>query len=151
MQFVFDMDGVLVETRRANILAYRSIGVQPPPDFHHRPWQEWVDEYKHRQKGDVLPEYLERVGFLYEAPLYLAEQLNGLILTNASKKSYETVCRLFPRLAAIPALHSMPPNDKIWWMSRQDEEGIYFDDNKAIAQRVSDEVHGWRGVHWDND
>jgi hypothetical protein len=139
---VFDMDGVLVDTREANEWAYRQCGVEPPPDHHTRPWQEWCTKEQHDAKAETFPEGLKLHG--RELPL-LEQALNAsiaVVLTNASTLSLVAVLGAFPRLAQLPIVWNMRPDEKLAWLQARGP-GYYWDDSEAFCLRAQKELPRW--------
>ena len=150
MLWVFDLDGVLVHTKAANYNAYVSAGVTPPPDHHQRPWQEWCTEEQHNSKQEHFAQELAWHGQLTKM-VDVCFAVRGMILTNASKRSYDIVCSVFPVLYRIPATYNFKPDEKVSWVRTRSDRGvsgIYFDDNKRVA-RLVDELPLWHGIHYE--
>lgn len=131
---VWDLDGTLVHTRAANLRAYRSVGVEPPEDFHVRPWQEWCSPADHDRKSEVVVEVLLR----HAAPtslMALHERLGGSILTSASPAVIHALVQRFPRIRSSLVEGSHTPAEKVQWLSQR-EPGIYVDDSERTLAMV---------------
>lgn len=128
---VWDLDGTLVDTRKANLYAYESIGVTPPVDFDTRPWQDWCTEKDHNRKSDVIHLYLDK----YARPTVLMpwyRQVGGTVLTNAS---WPVVKWCFEKFDLAPVLHGYTPNMKVEWLAAR-PPGVYLDDSKRTIELV---------------
>lgn len=148
MRLVFDLDGTLIETREANLAAYRSIGIEPPGDFHIRPWQEWVSPENHEKKQDVLPRFMLEHSKLLPAHAILAAmagECNCQVLTNASDRTLEIVRVLFPVFRRYTIRNNMSPDMKLEFLKSRAASGIYFDDNEELVERVRKETR-WQAV-----
>lgn len=144
MLLVFDLDETLISTRRASLEAYHSCGVEPPADFHTRPWQEWCSYEDHEAKQDALPRFLPLyVEFL---PCYhmIYRFTGGIILTNAARRSIETLYKVLPETRDWNIISEMKPAMKFDWLSSR-EPGIYFDDNTLLVDRLRRETR-WQAI-----
>lgn len=139
MRWVFDLDNTLVYTRLANQVAYRYVGVEPPPDFHVRPWQQWCSPEDHDKKADALPRLLAQHAYLLPS-FGILQALGGEILTNASQASYDATVAVFPLVGQYRATISMTPADKLEWLLREQDTaqspGIYLDDSTELVEQV---------------
>lgn len=142
---VWDLDGTLINTRQANYLAYKSLGINPPDDFHVRPWQEWCTQEAHDAKGRVIDGFILN----HAKPLQLLDvwEANGrgTILTNSSWEAVEAIRRRFPQLADAGIHHEINSEGKTWWLAIQPTAGVYFDDSEKTINRVR-EMTEWTAV-----
>lgn len=146
---VFDMDGVLVDTREANRQAYLRCGVVPPDDHHVRPWQTWCSPEQHDAKAEYFPDCLREYG--RELPhldlaLSQSRDLPVVVLTNASTRSLEACRAAFPRLCLLPAVWDMRPEMKLAWLQSCRMGGTYYDDSVAMVCRVREVCPGWTAI-----
>ena len=88
---VFDLDGTLVDTRKANWEAYRHINISPPDNFHQIPWQQWVTVTGHDAKNRVLPKFMKI--HAKELPLLGVARLmeDKVIVSNISAAALESL------------------------------------------------------------
>lgn len=139
MRWVFDLDGTLVDTRAAHEAAYREVGVEPPEDFHIRPWQDWCHERVHSEKNALLPRHLAQTARLLPA-FKILEAMGGEILTNASEESFAAIVAVFPALSQYRATRGKTPKEKFLWLLEQQGDsmspGVYLDDNEGLVRQV---------------
>jgi hypothetical protein len=143
----FDLDGTLVDTREANLRAYRAAGAEPPAHFHRVRFAEWHGHDSGnriaRRKAELYPAFLETHG--RALPLYdmFVVERGGTVLTGASLAGAEAVRALFPHLGSD--VHcGMTLQDKLEWL-RLHPPGVYFDDDKHACRMVST-LTKWRAV-----
>ncbi len=141
MKFVFDLDGTLVSTREANRLAYESIGVLPPANFHHVPWNSWTTEEIHKAKNRALPEFIHAFAKplpLLECALQL-EYRNTCVLSNCSDSALLTLRKKFPELRELGIRNRMSGAEKAIFISANYMfmQGVFFDDCLLTCQRVA--------------
>ena len=142
---VWDLDGTLVETRYANLMAYKSLGIKPPEDFNVRPWQEWCTKEAHDAKGRIIKNFILN----YAKPLQLLDvwQANGrgVILTNASHEAVDAIRERFGVLATADIWIGMNSQEKVRWLAAQPRHGIYFDDSQKTINLVKEHTK-WHTV-----
>lgn len=144
MHLVFDLDETLISTREANFRAYVSCGITPPVDFHVRPWQEWCTHEQHEAKQDALPEFLPKLIRLLPCYTHIFAKTGGIVLTNASKRSLDTICRALPVVCSWNILSEKTPAMKLEWL-RKTPPGLYFDDNTQLIENIRRETR-WQAV-----
>src|SRR5262245_21811883 len=116
--WAFDLDGVLVDTRRAVVEAYKYVGVDMPDGAWGLPYREWhtvhnADEL-HKKKNTY---YYKTVG-LFAKPMPLlkvAESWKYPVLTGASHTAVEIICLKFAMNLFVP-LRGASLDDKIKWL-----------------------------------
>lgn len=142
---VWDLDGTLVETRKANYLAYKSLGINPPEDFHVRPWQEWCSQEAHDEKGRIIGRFILN----HARPLQLLSvwEANGRgpILTNASPEAIAGIRATFSQLADANIKGGMRSYEKTAWLRVYAPTGVYFDDSEKTVALVKEETR-WTAV-----
>jgi len=83
MRYVFDMDGVLIDTRKAVEAAYARAGVTMPAEAWGLRWQEWCSREAHDRKNAMYPTMLNL--YARELPAFkILQQFGGSVLTSAS-------------------------------------------------------------------
>lgn len=147
MQFAYDLDGTLVDSREAVVQAYRRAGLEPPPDFWGRTAKEWnCPAEVHRRKNALYPDTLARFGRrLPLADLY--DLTGGVVLTGAS---YEAALAAMWFLGMTVRLDrvfaSCTLEVKLETLRRLGGPGLYFDDDPTTCARVR-EIPGWQALH----
>lgn len=105
MQVVFDIDGVLMDTKQAVFEAYKRAGVLMPPEAWGKPWNEWLPrrvnpfraEEIHKAKNDIYPTLLSE----YSKPLsgsvlareYIDQNVEVKFITGSSLVAAEVVLK----------------------------------------------------------
>lgn len=131
----YDLDGVLIYTRTANRDAYRMAGVEPPEDFHQRPWQSWTDQKTHDKKNRYLSQTLGASA--YEMP-YLKQaclQDDTIILSACSDRALALYRELFPRLRVLPIFNRLTLNQKIRALIDHQAKS-YYDDSQFACRKI---------------
>jgi hypothetical protein len=136
MLLAFDLEGCLVETRAANLAAYREAGVEPPANFHAVPWQMWCSASNHDKKQARLAPLLCRRGRLLPASRVLLG-CGGQVLTAASRGTVDAVLEAFPDLRDVRVdwAWNLRTAAKIEWMNDR-PAGVYFDDCEDAVELV---------------
>lgn len=133
-----------MSTRQANYLAYKSLGIKPPPDFHVRPWQEWCSKEAHDTKGLIVHQFiLNHAKALQLLGVWKAN--GGPILTNASAEAVLAIRYKFPELADAEIYHGLDRIAKTSWLMGYRPTGIYFDDSEKTVATVKEET-GWTAI-----
>lgn len=140
-EWVFDLDGTLVDTREAVRRAYEYAGVTMPADAWGRPWHEWLTgpdaSRKHAVKNQV---YMKTLG-LFGRPLpllQLVEEGGYPVITGASHIAVETIIiKWAPRLNV--ALRQATLEDKVRWLGRR-VPGAYVDDDVRCRQIIEEKT-----------
>ena len=132
--FATDMDGTLIDSQKAVIESYKSVGVHNAEENFGKPWQEWCPEDKHEAKKKVyemkLLEFGKRTAFCSDII-----SLRPLILTGASDSAFHLVNKNFLRYNGHFQT-GMSVDDKIHFLKAL-RSGWYFEDQPVIAKRVS--------------
>lgn len=153
MRHVFDLDGTLLDNRRAVREAYREAGVIMPDDAWGRPWQEWLDsEALHKAKNLAYPVMLGIHGRPLP-PLRDLERALAMgdaveILTSASEDATQHALAFLGH-PDLPRITGASRDEKYNILSRALVAGTYYDDDVAFARRVRTGT-GWvvRTVPW---
>lgn len=91
IKFIFDMDGTIIDSRRAVREAYKSAGIVLPDDAWGKTASEWgCPPDVHKMKAALYPTILLRVGRRLHAA-DLLKITNGSVLTGASLEAVEAV------------------------------------------------------------
>lgn len=158
MHVVFDLDGVLFDTREQVTAAYRNAGVEMPDYAWSKPWREWLpgvcngdlDEafIRHENKNK---HYLDDIAANGLTPLAGYEVFNILrnqpriatvgVLTGASRVAVDEIFKYYrwDRDAVTLYGAGMTQRSKLDTLLNLNRHGIYVDDNPF-------EVPGWRVV-----
>lgn len=144
MLLVFDLDGTLIDSKRAVFEAYRKVGLFPPEDWWGKPFSAWSDDWRaHDRKNEYYPEMLLKYGRRLPCA-DLMEITGGIILTGASREA--TLYALqFLNLGA-DTISGCDEAAKLRELERLGEFGIYFDDDYRFCQRVR-ELTKWQAIH----
>lgn len=139
MQFVFDLDGTLLDTEEAVRKAYIMAGVTPPANFFGRPAWEWMKDTPlnrelHKQKNRHYKETTWRMVTALPM-LELFDRTKGIILTGASQEAARMLCEKF-NIQPSKLLTCLSVKDKINWLNKQEEPGIYFDDDHIACETM---------------
>lgn len=136
--FVFDLDGVVVNTRLAVEAAYRHAGVEMPADAWGKPWREWCSEKVHHAKNLAYRNAL--IEHATPGPLlWLVRKLRTevLVLTGASPDAVNIVKRVFEIDFRTLGFERTPLQkvEKLRELSKT-QQVVYFDDNPVIISGV---------------
>lgn len=142
LPIVWDLDGTIVSTREANLMAYRSLGVEPPEDFDLRHWTTWTDKVTHDAKGQRIAIFIAK--YATAGPLYsLYHRYGGHILTMASVPVIEA---LEPWIRSDSwIIRAEGRDEKVDYLRQTQLHGIYFDDSEETVERVNRETR-WTAV-----
>lgn len=136
--YIFDLDGVLIDNKKAISSAYLKAGALMPTTAWGLPWQEWTTEEIHDKKNLYYRNYLKEHGRIL--PLaFLAASVNSGILTMASLEAVN-IAKEFLNID-IPVLgSSVTIEKKIEIINNLKKEWfiMYFDDNLSLAKLISD-------------
>jgi hypothetical protein len=149
IRFVFDMDGTIVDSRRAVREAYRRAGHPLPDDAWGKTAGEWgCPPDVHKMKIALYPTLLLRMGRRMHAS-DLLETVNGEVLTGATLQAVQAVRKFLKnefRLLGAGCSHEA----KIEILQVQSYPGsqiIYVDDDFDFGQRAMQEVQGLLFLH----
>lgn len=149
IEFIFDMDGTIVDNYRAVKESYKQAGV----DFPDRAWGLTAEEWDcppevHKMKKALYPTVLLRLGRRLHAA-DLLETTRGSVLTGASPESVTAVRKFlkhdFPLLGA-----GCSHDTKIEVLNDRTLDGhriIYVDDDYDFGKRALGEVQGLLFLH----
>jgi phosphoglycolate phosphatase-like HAD superfamily hydrolase len=159
VNIVFDLDGVLVDTREAVRQAYKDAGVIMPDDAWGKPWQSWLIEmcsdYRtamlvHAEKDVQYKRLIEHNCVQLLPPMVLLRTLHqsGVVkvgvATGASESATGELTRRF-HISDVPVYGtSMTPEAKALILPGVAPFGVYIDDHKV-------EIPGWRTIRYDPD
>jgi phosphoglycolate phosphatase-like HAD superfamily hydrolase len=150
---VFDLDGTLIDNRRAIIEAYRLVGVNEVPFS--MPWSDFATKAQHEAKARAYPDMLQR----YAQPTLLFERLwsrwnidhttwkRPVCLTGASPRAVDQIMDLplFRDLWKIVEITTgQTPQMKADWLATHGW-GTYVDDD-ADARRIIKELTTWQVI-----
>lgn len=156
--FVFDIDGVLIASRRLVTYAYQAAGVEMPDAAWGLPWQEWLPDLlgdydaagrAHEAKTRVYLEMLEDDLSTFRLPS--ADIAAGLERSRPSSVSYITGASPKAARAVLGRLgldssrligSEVPVSARAPYLRIIGERGVYFDDRREGADAAADA--GWQ-------
>lgn len=156
---VFDVDGVIADSRRLVRECYDDAGVDMPDDAWGRPWHEWLDdEHVHARKNQLYIEAVKagRLPILDGAEVvrhFLAQEARVGFATGSSYLAFVAVYRqssLYDLVCDV--------GQRIWWRVgcttrdkivtlRKWHAKVYVDDNEELGERIA-EAAGCKFVHY---
>lgn len=139
--WVFDLDGTLVDTRKAVEEAYHLAGVHMPPEMWGRPWQQWLNNARvHSLKNKLYHQTLRQYGV--KLPLLeVALQLDAPVLTGASSAAVRTIMQRWASGLNIALVEATPLMKAVWL--NQHEPGTYVDDSEHTRAVIREKTQ-WR-------
>lgn len=139
---IFDLDGVIVDTKRAVIEAYKIAGVDMPPEMWGHPWREWCDERTHNLKNTAYNYTLNK--YAVHGPLFGVVRSLGsdaYVLTGASRDAAVLVRSMFHLNFRLLSCECSYTSKAATLMSLAfDKEIVYFDDDADVVNRLKVEV-----------
>jgi beta-phosphoglucomutase-like phosphatase (HAD superfamily) len=153
MNFVFDLDGCLIDSRAAVIEAYQQAGIIMPQDAWGKPWQDWCPRRIHDKKIELYPTVLKKFGFVGPALRTLDKLItlkrnaivtkqvqHGLwILTSASREATIlalNILRITNNVDVLGCSYSVV--EKRSALLALEEPGLYFDDDAKALTQITD-------------
>lgn len=139
MQFVYDFDGVLVDTKNAIRRAWKMVGVDPPKDFWKKSWKDWCPDpelYEKRNEA-YIEKCLPLVNLL--PMMKVAAATGGLILTNGAQSRVLATLAHFNVKDCIVKCE-LNAIEKAKELNSLKEVGVYFEDqweNAAIIRKLT--------------
>lgn len=143
MQYAFDLDGTLVDTRAVVRDAYASTGIELPEDFFGRTFSEWFTgdaqeaQRVHSEKQLYYHAHAKEVKELPLMSLFRALVMAGRaprILTGASQTSYQILTEVFPILGSAVAITGLSREAKARVLNESSfDTGIMFEDDFHAA------------------
>jgi hypothetical protein len=141
MLTVFDLDGTLIDTREAVVMAYREAGVEMPSWAWGLPWRQWLnDQDAHDRKNACYAKMLRRHAHALPLLDYAIDHFSPVI-TGASCEAVVAVKYIYPGLNVV--LTGATRAQKIAWLRTVTPAGLYVDDDDITLQLVSRETT-WR-------
>lgn len=148
--FVYDLDGVLADTKEFVLQCYRSAEVEPPDDFWGKPWQSWLDDpAKHDLKNTFLHKHKHLIKPL--PILQVFNRLGGVILTGASAiganttfQAIELDTRVLESLYTGKTIQEKA--DLLNILTRMGKRGLMFEDTKENVTYLRKNTE-WQIVH----
>lgn len=144
LHHVFDMDGVLVDSKDAVIETYRRAGTDAAASNWGRPWRGWVSPEVHELKGRLYPEVLMDLGRPGPMLGTFKRLLNAgddlvLVATGASWASITAVARFLHTALPVYIAEADADAKRAALLELQDRPtfagGFYYDDD-AVAGRM---------------
>jgi phosphoglycolate phosphatase-like HAD superfamily hydrolase len=145
--YVYDLDGTLIDSKRAVVEAYKAAGINPPDDFWGKPFSAWCDaNVAHERKNDLYPEMLKKYGKRLPTADLMAET-GGHILTGASYDATLYALGFLGLMTVVDCIYdSCDDATKLRQLEKLGESGFYFDDDFRFCQRVR-ELTKWQAIH----
>lgn len=140
--YAYDLDGVLIDSRRATLEAYAIAGVVPPPDFYHRSWQSWTTPEVHARKTAALPLVAGKQTITELPLLEFAHKNGGTILSMCSDEALAITRPMFGLDSIGPILNKLSVERRLEYLKNatlnlEGVDYIYFDDNAEFCELVS--------------
>lgn len=156
MKYVFDLDGTLVDTRRAVFEAYKMAGAIMPDDAWGKPAREWLPQLVGEKRAEavhhlkvvaypaMLVQYVKPLPLLgyalhTESPIITGASANSVMIVNSYVHQFLTHSR--NKSLAIAGF-SLSALEKAEWLQREDrfytENHAYVDDDPAVRQIVKE-------------
>lgn len=143
MKYIFDLDGVLIDARKANLEAYRSVGIEPPHDFYHRTWEEWCPVDKYKARLEALPQFAHLIRLLPLFETCMLNQHNSIILSACSDTTLQIIKNTVG-LAGAVIINKLRTDSRMEILLKNQfgipYPGIYYDDNEAFCKLVAKET-----------
>jgi len=143
VQYAFDLDGTLIDSREAVYRSYIDAGVTPPKDFFGKPFSEWFEgtaDEANVVRAKKAAAYASRVDSITCLPLMslfkiLGRQLTDQVtlVTGASAESVRLLASRFAFPLNVAYVTGCTMGDKVDALLRTSEEGIMFEDDRAVA------------------
>jgi len=141
IQFIFDMDGTIVDSQAAVRKAYKKAGLVMPDDAWGKTAAEWdCPPDIHRMKERLYLAVLRSTGMRLHAADFLAT-VHGSVLTGASLAAVDAVQKFLRH--KFPVVGAACDHDTKIMMLRkaaQESRVIYVDDDYAFGKRALEEV-----------
>lgn len=149
---IFDLDGVLIDSRHAVRAAYERVGVTMPLQAWGRPWREWLidacegDENEarrvHNLKNEIYPEMVRRHARQLPLAGYIAaldeKSLPCWVITGASNDAAEAALNFLGLDLGLLNACELDTRAKERWIAEIAKHytvGVYFDDQHVIVPR----------------
>lgn len=146
--FAFDLDGTLVDNKKAVKRSYEKAGVTPPEDFWGKPSKEWLrDPSATYRKNRIYTEIAPLLNIpLPTLDIYLANYPSPII-TGASQDGAVTTLKscLVPFDPTL-LYTGCTAEDKADILNNLSEKGTYYDDRKLVVEFLRENT-SWRIVH----
>lgn len=154
---VFDMDGVLADTKSLVQRAYRAHSVEMPDDAWSLPWRDWlppligstIEAAKvHSMKNETYLRLIQAYGVEPLAPAAVAHKMlrekshSVGVLTGASSRATYAVLGALGLLDMIVLGTSMTPATKFSTLERFGPRETYIDDHEMFPPK------GWDFLHY---
>jgi hypothetical protein len=147
---IFDLDGVVVDSREAVEMAYRSAGTVMPEDAWGKPWSEWLTGADatqiHANKCRVYPQMLRDYALALPLMFY-AQEHRIPIITGASREAARSVNVTFG--VQLNVIEWSCTREKkvsvLKFLQNTGQLGIYVDDDEEACQEISERT-AWRAT-----
>lgn len=128
-----DFDGTLIDSSVALRVAYATAGVEWRPNV---PWREWCTPSQHAVKTAAYPGLLREHGRLLPLGKLALENPTWLVLTGASRASWEAAHVFGFQNVALTGLSGEEKLAAISWHG----VSLYFDDDLPTVRLISMEL-----------
>lgn len=146
INYIFDLDGVLIDTKLAVKEAYKRVGVNMPEDAWGKPYEEWCSHEEHELKKEVYPQFVDFLAT--ELPMLgvakdldLLPNCNVMILTGASASAVELLQSKFCFQKLRILCWGANTDTKLKCLASLPSGGVYFEDNPSIAKVMREELN----------
>ena len=136
---VFDLDGVIINSRPAVKAAYSEAGIEMPDEMWGKPWRVWCDEQTHTRKNAVYSDMLQK----HSKPgplLWMVDKLKteALVLTGASSDAVHIVKRILDVSFTVLGCEQTK-EQKVFTLSKlaETQQVVYFDDDAGVISYMN--------------
>ncbi len=135
MQFVYDFDGVLFDTKKAVRQSWIKAGVTPPRDFWKVDWRTWCNDPELYERRDAIFK-AECLGMVKPLPmLAIAMQTGGMIMTNGSARRVVSILEHY-KVGNLPVKCGLTVLEKVHELNAFKEPGIFVEDQWENATLI---------------
>lgn len=148
IDFVFDMDGTIVDSYAAVREAYKRAGLVLPDDAWGKPAHEWgCTSHVHKMKSSLYPMILLRLGRRLHAA-DLLHMTNGSVLTGSSEAGVNAVKKFLKHGFEVSGF-ACSAEDKLTILDKKAHKArvFYVDDDLDFGKRALQEIDNMVFIH----